>query len=71
MTCAHKLSRPRHLQEHALRKLYAIIDTAWAETSENVAEIEAIAEDDSFQPSVRHLAAAAASKVRTLASYFT
>jgi hypothetical protein len=54
---------PRPPQEHALRKIYGMIDTAWAETSEVVAQIEALSEDGALPPTTRQLAAAVASKV--------
>jgi hypothetical protein len=49
-------------QEHALRKLHTLVDSNWAEASEFVAGIEALAEDEAF--GARQLAAAVASKVR-------
>lgn len=49
------------LQEHALRKLSALVDSNWAEASEVVAAVEALAEDASFAS--RHLAASVASKI--------
>jgi 26S proteasome regulatory subunit N2 len=49
------------LQEHALRKLNALIDTNWADVAQLVVDIEALADDDTF-PS-RELAAGLASKV--------
>ena len=54
---------PAITQEHALRKLFVLVDTAWAEASEYIASIEALAEEEAFAP--RQLAAAVASKVRT------
>ena len=56
-------SPPPPTQEHALRKLYDAIDTSWAESSEAVAQIEALAEDESMPADARHLAAAVGSKV--------
>lgn len=58
------LEDDRSLQEHALRKLHGVIDSAWAEASEQVAAIEALAEDESLPAPSRQLAAAVASKVR-------
>lgn len=51
------------LQTFALTKLLTAVDVAWAETSEQIATIESLAESPAF-PS-RELAAAVASKVRT------
>lgn len=44
-------------QEHALRRLYDLVDTHWAEAADSVAAIEALADAGS------QLAAAVASKV--------
>ena len=49
------------LQTFALTKLLSAVDVAWAETSEQIATIESLAESPAF-PS-RELAAAVASKV--------
>ena len=57
----------RNLQEHALRKLNVVVDTAWAEASEHVAEIEALAEDEGF--GAQQLAASVASKVSSAAGH--
>lgn len=48
---------PLTLQEHALRRLYDLVDTHWAEAADSVAAIEALADAGS------QLAAAVASKV--------
>ena len=49
------------IQEHGLRKLYALVDVHWTEAAAHIADIEALAEDPHFRGA--HLAAAVASKV--------
>ncbi len=50
------------IQAFALGKLLTAVDVAWAETSEQIARIESLAEDLQFP--AHQLAAAVASKVR-------
>ena len=55
---------PAAPQEHALRRLDAVVDSQWAECSELEAltRIEAMSEDARLPPASRHLAASVASK---------
>ena len=46
-----------HIQEHALRRLLALVDTHWAEAADSIAAIESLSEAGS------QLAAAVASKI--------
>jgi len=57
----------RTLQEHALRGLNGVVDSAWPEASELITTIEALSEDESLPAASRQLAAAVASKVRARA----
>ena len=57
------------LQVHALRKLYSVIDSFWAEAADYIAIIEGLSEDASF-PDVS-LAAAVVSKVSAGVSFPT